>query len=65
MVGTQPERIIQKTVQLLEDSRKYERMSRVINPYGDGHAAKRIVARLRNEVARASKQASPGKQNLA
>jgi UDP-N-acetylglucosamine 2-epimerase (non-hydrolysing) len=65
MVGTQPERIVQKTVQLLEDSRKYERMSKVRNPYGDGQAAKRIVARLKNEVAGWSKQASPAKQKLA
>jgi UDP-N-acetylglucosamine 2-epimerase (non-hydrolysing) len=50
MVGTQPERIVQKTVQLLEDSRKYERMSRVINPYGDGQAGVRIVKRLLREA---------------
>lgn len=53
IVGTQPERIIQKTIQLLDDVRKYERMSRVINPYGDGQAGVRIVKRLLREAAHA------------
>lgn len=52
IVGTEPERIVQKTIRLLEDGREYERMSRVVNPYGDGQAAPRIVARLRREAAR-------------
>jgi UDP-N-acetylglucosamine 2-epimerase len=28
---------------LLKDKKAYERMARVRNPFGDGHAAKRIV----------------------
>lgn len=49
IVGTQPEKIIEKTITLLEDREKYERMSKAINPYGDGKASKRIVARLLKE----------------
>ena len=46
VVGTQPERIIENTIKLLEDKREYERMAKAINPYGDGKASERIVARL-------------------
>ncbi len=50
VVGTQPERIIDKTMELLEDKEEYERMSKAINPYGDGEASERIVSRLLKEA---------------
>ena len=43
IVGTQPARIIERTIKLLEDRPEYERMSKAINPYGDGKAAEKIV----------------------
>lgn len=46
IVGTQPQKIIERTINLLENRTAYERMSRAINPYGDGKASKRIVTRL-------------------
>lgn len=46
LVGTDPQKIIGETVRLLEDHDEYERMSRAVNPYGDGHASERVVARL-------------------
>ena len=46
LVGTDTERILHETRKLLEDQAAYERMSRAVNPYGDGHAAKRIVGEL-------------------
>jgi len=46
LVGTTPERIIENTTKLLEDRKEYKRMSRVINPYGDGKASERIVSCL-------------------
>ncbi|UCC94466.1 MAG: UDP-N-acetylglucosamine 2-epimerase (non-hydrolyzing) [Candidatus Omnitrophota bacterium] len=49
VVGTQPEKIVESTAQLLEDSEKYQRMSKAINPYGDGKASQRIVKRLLRE----------------
>ncbi|HDY67934.1 MAG TPA: UDP-N-acetylglucosamine 2-epimerase (non-hydrolyzing) [Candidatus Scalindua sp.] len=49
IVGTKCEKIIEKTMTLLEDREKYERMSKAINPYGDGKASKRIVARFLKE----------------
>ena len=50
IVGTQSQRIIERTVRLLEDKKEYERMSKTINPYGDGKASKRIIARLLKEA---------------
>jgi UDP-N-acetylglucosamine 2-epimerase (non-hydrolysing) len=50
IVGTQTERIIDKTMELLEDNGEYERMSKAVNPYGDGKASERIVTRLLKEA---------------
>jgi UDP-N-acetylglucosamine 2-epimerase (non-hydrolysing) len=46
VVGTNRERIVGEAVRLLEDTREYEQMARGVNPYGDGHAAERILAAL-------------------
>jgi len=59
IVGTQPEKIIEKTINLLEDKREYERMSKVINPYGDGKASDRIVACLLKETQGIINETSP------
>jgi UDP-N-acetylglucosamine 2-epimerase (non-hydrolysing) len=42
LVGVSEERIVMETALLLEDRAEYERRSRILNPYGDGHAAERI-----------------------
>jgi UDP-N-acetylglucosamine 2-epimerase (non-hydrolysing) len=46
LIGHRRERIVQAATQLLTDRAHYERMSRAVNPYGDGHASERIVAWL-------------------
>lgn len=43
LVGTSRSRIRQQTSRLLLDAGAYERMSQAHNPYGDGHAAQRIL----------------------
>jgi UDP-N-acetylglucosamine 2-epimerase len=43
LVGTSPERICAEAAALLDDAVLYARMSRIHNPYGDGHAGSRIV----------------------
>jgi UDP-N-acetylglucosamine 2-epimerase (non-hydrolysing) len=48
LVGTAVARIIDEATTLLTDPAAYQRMSRAINPYGDGHATERIVAILAN-----------------
>jgi UDP-N-acetylglucosamine 2-epimerase (non-hydrolysing) len=46
LVGTGRDAIAREAVRLLEDSAEYERMARLHNPYGDGHASERIVRRI-------------------
>jgi UDP-N-acetylglucosamine 2-epimerase len=43
IVGTDPDRVVAETERLLRDPQAYERMAQCISPYGDGHAAERIV----------------------
>jgi UDP-N-acetylglucosamine 2-epimerase (non-hydrolysing) len=43
LVGTDANRIVAAASELLTDPVAYQRMSRAINPYGDGHACERIV----------------------
>ena len=46
LVGTDPAAIVAEATRLLDDHPEYARMSRIHNPYGDGHAAGRIVAAI-------------------
>lgn len=46
LVGTDPAAILRHTRELLDDRRAWQAMSRAENPYGDGHAAQRIVDAL-------------------
>lgn len=46
LVGTDPERIVTETRRLLDEPAAYQAMARAVNPFGDGHAAERIVAAL-------------------
>jgi len=48
LVGTNEQRIVNETESLLNDSETYQSMARADNPYGDGHAAERIVQALLN-----------------
>jgi len=43
LVGTDPQRIITNTIELLEDEQAYQKMSRAINPFGDGYASQKII----------------------
>jgi len=46
VVGTDRARIVAEASRLLDDRTAYEQMSGAENPFGDGHAAERIVASL-------------------
>lgn len=46
LVGTDFNKIVNEVSALLENRECYERMSRAVNPYGDGKACKRIVEYL-------------------
>ncbi|SKC50803.1 non-hydrolyzing UDP-N-acetylglucosamine 2-epimerase [Krasilnikoviella flava] len=44
LVGTDPDRIVAAASRVLDDPAAHAAFSRQANPYGDGHAAERIVA---------------------
>lgn len=46
LVGTDFDKIVNEVSVLLDDARAYDRMSKAVNPYGDGLACSRIVASL-------------------
>ena len=48
LVGTDFNKIVNEVSVLLDDNQAYERMSKAVNPYGDGFACKRIVETLNN-----------------
>lgn len=47
LVGTNHDLIVNEVSTLLDDATAYERMSKAVNPYGDGKACVRIVNALR------------------
>ena len=49
LVGTNHDLIVSEVSTLLEDAAAYERMSKAVNPYGDGKACDRIVRALNGE----------------
>ena len=51
LVGTDEDAIVGEASRLLDDAGERERMSRVHNPYGDGHASRRIADALRSPDA--------------
>jgi UDP-N-acetylglucosamine 2-epimerase (non-hydrolysing) len=50
LVGTDADRIVAEAERLLDDERAYAAMARAHNPFGDGHAAQRIVDLLAQTV---------------
>ena len=46
LVGTDTQRIVTEVNRLLDDPALHASFSRRINPYGDGHASRRIVDAL-------------------
>lgn len=50
LVGTDYDRIVEEVSVLLDSSEAYERMSRAVNPYGDGKACGRIISKLAHDI---------------
>ena len=46
LVGTETSHIVQEANRLLDNESEYAKMAKASNPYGDGHAAERIVDAL-------------------
>ena len=50
LVGTNHDLIVNEVSTLLDDAGAYEKMSKAVNPYGDGKACSRIVRALNGET---------------
>lgn len=50
LVGTDYEKIMNEVSVLLENQEAYEKMSKAVNPYGDGLACTRIVEVLKQNI---------------
>ena len=50
LVGTNHDLIVSEISMLLDDEKAYEKMSKAVNPYGDGKACSRIVRALSGEA---------------
>jgi len=50
LVGTNHDLIVGEVSTLLDDAQAYEKMSKAVNPYGDGKACNRIVRALNGET---------------
>ncbi len=48
LAGTNTNNILLSASELLDDELKYKAMAQSANPYGDGHAAEKIVASILN-----------------
>ena len=54
LVGTDYDKIMHEVSELLDNEEAYEKMSRAVNPYGDGVACSRIVVVMNNMVEKKS-----------
>jgi UDP-N-acetylglucosamine 2-epimerase (non-hydrolysing) len=48
LVGTETVNIVDSAAELLSNNQSYHQMANAINPFGDGHAAERIVEIIKN-----------------
>lgn len=46
LVGTNEKNIVSSVSELLNDSNEYQKMSKAVNPYGDGQSSERIVSQI-------------------
>ncbi|VEN73001.1 putative UDP-N-acetylglucosamine 2-epimerase [Candidatus Desulfarcum epimagneticum] len=56
LVGAETERIVSQAQKILDDKDEYIKMAKGISPYGDGHAAGRIVEILKRDLAESEDQ---------
>lgn len=59
LVGTDEETIYETAHRLLTDEAAYRQMAEAVNPYGDGHAAARIVGWLRRRAGLSDEAPAP------
>jgi UDP-N-acetylglucosamine 2-epimerase (non-hydrolysing) len=49
LVGTNKDRIVSEALELINNKERFDQMSQLHNPYGDGSACKRIVNTIKNK----------------
>lgn len=59
LVGTNPDAVYRAAAQLLDNADEYSAMAQAVSPFGDGHAAARIVSRLAADLAAPSLASAP------
>ena len=59
VVATETVDIVTAAESLLRNSKEYEGMARTVSPFGDGHAAERIVTIILNRFATVSMEVIP------
>ena len=64
LVGTDSRHLVAAVSQLLDDPVEYSRMAHAANPYGDGHAAERVVGCLRYFLGLTPAQPAPFQSSL-
>lgn len=52
LVGNNKDAIIKETLRLLNDSKYYLKIAKVVNPYGDGRTSQRVVEILKNKLTK-------------
>ena len=50
LVGANRDNIVREARKLMDDTEKYNQMTKVHNPYGDGHASVRILQKLQEAL---------------
>ena len=61
LVGTDPKTVKTAMLQLLDDPTEYRRMAEAKNPYGDGHASRRILDAILYDFGKIQKRPAPFK----
>lgn len=65
LVGSDVNHILDQVTSLLQDKKRYESMSLIKNPYGDGRASERIVFHIETLLKCTEKKAEQAQQKLS
>lgn len=58
VIGTDKNRVVKEVTELLQNKEQYKKMSRAVNPYGDGLASGRIIEAIKDYFKRNTRRLS-------
>lgn len=58
VIGTKKNRVVKEVTELLQNKEQYKKMSRAVNPYGDGLASGRIIEAIKDYFKRNTRRLS-------